>query len=94
MDFFFIGCPLPVIVRRICLFENFEKLSLLLGFLDDILEGWARGCCVHVFLVLFIKPLMQYSSEFKYATKEKGRTCYFQFAGRKLAESMTFSQFD
>ena len=48
---FFIACPLPFIVRRICLFENFEKLSLLLWFLRDILERWARGCCVHIFLV-------------------------------------------
>ena len=24
---------------------------MLLGFLSDILEGWARVCCVHVFLV-------------------------------------------
>ena len=47
----FIACRFPVIVRRICLFENFENLSLLLGFKRDILEGWARGCCVHVFLV-------------------------------------------
>ena len=36
MWIFFIACPLPVIVRRICLFENFEKLSLLLGFLRYI----------------------------------------------------------
>ena len=51
MWIFFIVHPLPVIVRRICLFENFEKLTLLLGFLRDKLEGWARGCCVHIFLV-------------------------------------------
>ena len=57
MWIFFIACPLPVIVRRICRFENFEKLSLLLGFSRDILEGWARVCCVHVFLVMFIPQM-------------------------------------
>ena len=41
--------PLPVIVWRICLVDNFEKLSMLLGFSRDILEGWVRGCCVHGF---------------------------------------------
>ena len=30
--FSYIAYPLPVIVRRICLFDNFEKLSMLLGF--------------------------------------------------------------
>ena len=49
--FSYTAYPLPVIVWRICLFDNFEKLSMLLGFSRDILEGWARGCCVHVFLV-------------------------------------------
>ena len=29
--FSYIAYPLPVIVRRICLFDNFEKLSMLLG---------------------------------------------------------------
>ena len=48
---FFIALPLPVIVRTICLFDNFEKLSMLLGFSRDILEGWARVCCAHVLLV-------------------------------------------
>ena len=48
----FIALPLPVIVRTICLFHNFEKLSMSLGFSKDVLEGWARGCCVHVFLVI------------------------------------------
>ena len=51
LSFSYIAYPLPVIVRGICLFDNFEKL-LLLGLSRDILEGWARGCCVHVFLVL------------------------------------------
>ena len=41
--------PLPVTVW-ICVFDNFEQLSMLFGFLREILEGWARGC-VHVFLV-------------------------------------------
>ena len=50
--FSYIGYPLPVIVRGIYLFDNFEKLSMLLGLSRDILEGWARGCCVHVFLVI------------------------------------------
>ena len=48
---FFIALPLPVIVRTICLFDNFEKLSMLLGFSRDVLKGWARVCCRHVFLV-------------------------------------------
>ena len=49
-----IAHPLPVIVRKISLFDNFEKLSMLLGFWRDILEGWARGSGVHVFLVKFL----------------------------------------
>ena len=49
----YIAYPLAVIVRGICLFDNFEKLSMLLGFSRDILAGWARGCCVHVILVIF-----------------------------------------
>ena len=49
---FFIAFPLPVIVRTICLFDNFEKLSILFGFSRDILEGWARVCFVHVFLLM------------------------------------------
>ena len=52
MCFSYIAYPLPVIVRGIYLFDNFEKLSMLVGLLRDILEGWARGCCVHVFLVV------------------------------------------
>ena len=31
--FSYIAYPLPVIVWRICLFNSFEKLSMLLGFL-------------------------------------------------------------
>ena len=42
----YIAYPLAVIVRRICLLDNFEKLSTLLGFSRDVLEG-----CVHIFLV-------------------------------------------
>ena len=48
---FFIAFPLPVAVRIKCLFDNFEKLAILLRFSRDILEGWAKICCVHVFLV-------------------------------------------
>ena len=44
-----ISFPLPVIVKTI--FLTAGKLSMLLGFSRDILEEWARGCCVHVFLV-------------------------------------------
>ena len=48
-----------------CLFENFENLSLLLVFSRDILEGWARGCCVHLFLVTFyvscVRPVTEYA---------------------------------
>ena len=51
--FSYIAYLLPVLGRRICLFDNFEKLSMLLGFSRDILEWWARGCCVHVFLVIY-----------------------------------------
>ena len=56
----FIALPLPVIVRMICLFdsfekfEKFEKLSMLLGFSRDVLEGWGKVFCVHVFLALLI----------------------------------------
>ena len=53
--FFFIAYHLPVIVKRICLSDNFEKLSMLLGFSRDIMEGWVRGCCVHVFLVYIVE---------------------------------------
>ena len=51
LSFCYIAFPLLAIVRTICLFVNFEKLSILLGFSRDIVEGWARVCCVHVFLV-------------------------------------------
>ena len=50
--FSFSALPLPVIVRTICLFDNFEKLSTLLEFSRNILEGWARICCVQVFLLV------------------------------------------
>ena len=50
--FSYIAYPLPVIVRRICLFDNYEKLSMLHEFSREVLEGWARSCCVHVFLVI------------------------------------------
>ena len=52
LSFSYIAYRLPVIVRGICLFDNFEKLSMSLGLSEDILAGWARGCCVHVLLVL------------------------------------------
>ena len=52
---FFIALPLSVIVRTICLLDNFEKFSMLLGFWRDVLEGWARVCCIHVFLVYKFK---------------------------------------
>ena len=58
LRFSYIACPLPVIVRGICLFDNFEKLSMLLGLSRDILAGWARGCCVHVFLVILISTVI------------------------------------
>ena len=51
LSFSYIVYPLPIIVRGICLFDNFEKLSMLLGLSRDILEEWVKGCCVHVFLV-------------------------------------------
>ena len=41
--FSYIACLLQVIVRTICPFENFEKLSMLLGFSRDILQGWDSG---------------------------------------------------
>ena len=50
--FCYIADLLLVIARRTCLFDIFEKLSMLLGFSSDILEWWAKGCCVHVFLVI------------------------------------------
>ena len=49
--FSYVAVPLQIIVKMICLFDNFEKLSMLLGFSRYILEGWAKVCCVHVFLV-------------------------------------------
>ena len=49
--FSYIAFPLVVIIKTICLFDNFEKLSTLLGFSRDILEEWASVCCLHVFLV-------------------------------------------
>ena len=39
LRFSYIACPLRVIFRRICVFDNFKKLLMLLGFLGDILEG-------------------------------------------------------
>ena len=39
---FFIIFTVPVKVRTICGFDNLEKLSTLLEFLRNILEGWAR----------------------------------------------------
>ena len=33
---------LPVAVRTICHFDDFEKLTILLQFSRNILEGWAR----------------------------------------------------
>ena len=49
---FFIALPLRIIVKTIGLFDNFEKLSMLHWFSRDVLEGWARVCCVHAFLVI------------------------------------------
>ena len=41
--FFLIVFTLPIIVRTICLFDNFEKLAILMEFSRDTLKGWARG---------------------------------------------------
>ena len=46
-SFSFTALPLPVIVRTICLFDNFER------FLRDTLEGWAIVCCIHIIQVNF-----------------------------------------
>ena len=62
--FSFTAFALPVIVRTICLFDNFEKLLKLLRFSRDMLEGWARVCCVHVFLVYFLKLSAKYGLRF------------------------------
>ena len=51
---FFIALSLPVVVRTICLVDNFEKFSMLLGFSRYVLERWARVCCVNVFLVRYV----------------------------------------
>ena len=48
---FLIIFTFPVTVRTICLFDNFEKLSILIEFSRDRLKVWARGCCARVFLV-------------------------------------------
>ena len=70
----FIALPLPVIVRTICLFDNFEKLSMLLGFSRDVLEGWARVCCVHVFLVYIgIYPWIPVTQE--WCVQSRGLVC-------------------
>ena len=64
---FFIALPLPVVVRTICLFDNFEKFSMLLGFSRYVLEGWERVCCVNVFLVRYViaeKTFVFYLSSF------------------------------
>ena len=63
--FSYIAYPLPVIVRGVCLFDNFEKLSMLLGLSTDILEGWARGCCLHVFLVQYVNKGNEFGSREK-----------------------------
>ena len=59
--FCYVAFRLLDIVMTICLFDNVEKLSMLLGFSRDIVEGWARVCCVHVFLV---RVCMSYHSAF------------------------------
>ena len=41
-----------VVNRTTCLYDNFEKLSILLEFSIDILEGWVRICCLHLILCL------------------------------------------
>ena len=45
---FFIAFTLLVIVRTICLFHSFEKLSILLGFSRDVLEG-GRGFIAYTY---------------------------------------------
>ena len=71
--FSYTAYPLPVRVRGIHLFGNFEKLSILLEFSSDILEGWARDCCAHVFLVfLFLNT--------QYWTVQK--KCYGSYSGQ------------
>ena len=53
LGFSYIAYPFPVTIMRICLLHNFENLLILLLFWRDVLEGWARVCCVDVFLVYF-----------------------------------------
>ena len=56
--FLLIAFTLPVIVMTICLFDNFEKLSILIKFFRGTLKVRARGCYVGVFLVLYIFVLV------------------------------------
>ena len=66
LSFSYIAYPLSVIVRGICLFDNFEKLSMLLRLSKDILAWWARGCCENVFLVAVSTEVLLSSSTAKY----------------------------
>ena len=58
--FLFIACPLPVIVRRICIFENFEKLSLC--YLDSWeiywKGGWGVVACMYFYLYVYSGTLL------------------------------------
>ena len=57
--FLFIACPLPVIVRRICLLENFENLSLLPGFSRDFFGG-GKGllhACISSYIYIYLNAL-------------------------------------
>ena len=41
--FSYIAFPLLLVVRTICLFDNFNKLSMLHGFSKDLFEKVGKG---------------------------------------------------
>ena len=46
---------------------------MLLGFSSDIFEGWARVCCVHLFLVIWETPLKTHeASTMSITERERG----------------------
>ena len=52
--FSYIAYPLPVIARGICLFDNFEKLSMLFGLVGEGLLR-ARISSMYIYIYIYIE---------------------------------------